>query len=411
MKVIVTAVGSVGDVYPFLAIARVLKARTPYEVVFVGNERFREPAERDGVEFHAHGSVDDYDRSLTPPDGNLKNPFTLLKGVKSLTYFNFFKPIGSTFSLIDQHRSRDTLLIAHGASFGARLARDAFGIPMISGILSPTAVPGNVRRSFDRLALMMGNSLCKQAINRFCSENDLPTIARVDGWSLSPDGIAALYPDLLVEEDSRISEKLSTARVSAVGYLPYATTAADTTDRLSRFIGDHPTILFTPGTSIRNGHRYLKEAVEVCRDLGVKGVLVTDYAKQLPGTLPDYVTSATYASFRQVFPMCAAIVHHGGLGTSMECVAAGRPQLIVPQTADQPYNAARLKSLGVAEVLPMAKFRAQAATSKLRSLLQNDAVEHSCRSLQDSLRRGDAQRNLVELVASVIDKGRAAARR
>jgi rhamnosyltransferase subunit B len=69
------------------------------------------------------------------------------------------------------------------------------------------------------------------------------------------------------------------------------------------------------------------------------------------------------------------IVHHGGIGTSSEALYAGKPMLVVPHGFDQPDNAARLKRLGVADVLPAARYRENRVASRLQRLL--DDVTHA----------------------------------
>lgn len=48
-----------------------------------------------------------------------------------------------------------------------------------------------------------------------------------------------------------------------------------------------------------------------------------------------------------LFPRLAAVVHHGGAGTTHTAARAGAPQVLVPQVADQPYFASRVAALGV----------------------------------------------------------------
>jgi vancomycin aglycone glucosyltransferase len=43
----------------------------------------------------------------------------------------------------------------------------------------------------------------------------------------------------------------------------------------------------------------------------------------------------------------AAVVHHGGAGTTTTATRAGVPQVVVPQFADQPYWAGRVAALGI----------------------------------------------------------------
>jgi UDP:flavonoid glycosyltransferase YjiC (YdhE family) len=54
----------------------------------------------------------------------------------------------------------------------------------------------------------------------------------------------------------------------------------------------------------------------------------------------------SFAPFKEVFPRCAAIVHHGGVGTVAEAFAAGKPQLVLPLGFDQLDNGVRVKNLG-----------------------------------------------------------------
>ena len=48
-----------------------------------------------------------------------------------------------------------------------------------------------------------------------------------------------------------------------------------------------------------------------------------------------------------LFPRMAAVMHHGGAGTTTAATRAGAPQVIVPQIVDQPYWAGRVAELGI----------------------------------------------------------------
>ena len=60
---------------------------------------------------------------------------------------------------------------------------------------------------------------------------------------------------------------------------------------------------------------------------------------------------AQYAPYTALFPRAAAIVHQGGVGTTAQCLRAGRPMIIMPYSHDQPDNARRMSRLGVARVI------------------------------------------------------------
>ena len=59
----------------------------------------------------------------------------------------------------------------------------------------------------------------------------------------------------------------------------------------------------------------------------------------------DEVLQLPFVPFSKVFPACAAVVHHGGIGTIAQCLRAGVPSLVVPGGLDQPFNAAQVVQL------------------------------------------------------------------
>lgn len=92
--------------------------------------------------------------------------------------------------------------------------------------------------------------------------------------------------------------------------------------------------------------------VEVIDRLGVRGVVSAGLAgldlEDLSGAgLPSSVIGITGAPHEWLFPRCAAIVHHGGAGTSAAAFRSGVPQVVVPHAADQPYWGRRVADLGV----------------------------------------------------------------
>ena len=89
-----------------------------------------------------------------------------------------------------------------------------------------------------------------------------------------------------------------------------------------------------------------------------------------------------YASHAALLPRSRAFVHHGGIGTSFEAVAAGVAQLVVPRAADQIDNAHRLARLGVAASLPPRHFDEATAAHALRELCASSAVAAACQDLR-----------------------------
>jgi UDP:flavonoid glycosyltransferase YjiC (YdhE family) len=110
-----------------------------------------------------------------------------------------------------------------------------------------------------------------------------------------------------------------------------------------------------------------------------RGLLLTRHTDHLPPDLPPGVIHVPYAPFSELLPRCAALVHHGGIGTMSQALAAGVPQIIQPMSHDQPDNAERVTRLGVGAELPVKKFRGPRVAETLRTLIESPDVAAKCK--------------------------------
>lgn len=81
-----------------------------------------------------------------------------------------------------------------------------------------------------------------------------------------------------------------------------------------------------------------------------------------------------YAPHSAVFPHAAAIVHHGGIGTTGQALGAGRPQIVVPHFGVQFDNAARLEAAGVGLTIHRERFKADQAVNCVPRVLALPAI-------------------------------------
>lgn len=113
-----------------------------------------------------------------------------------------------------------------------------------------------------------------------------------------------------------------------------------------------PPIVFTLGSfAVHTPGDFYGESVKAARALGRRTVLLTGPQVPKLEDLGNDVYATHYARHSLLFPRASLIVHHGGIGTTGQALRAGRPQLVVPFMGDQPDNAARLVRLGVARSL------------------------------------------------------------
>ena len=108
---------------------------------------------------------------------------------------------------------------------------------------------------------------------------------------------------------------------------------------------------------------------------GQRGVLATGWngMAQLD-TLPQEIFMLESAPHAWLFPRMAAVVHHGGAGTTAAGLRAGVPAVIIPSGLDQFAWARRLHELGASSTpLPRKSLTAEVLAAAIRSALQPHA--------------------------------------
>jgi UDP:flavonoid glycosyltransferase YjiC (YdhE family) len=180
-------------------------------------------------------------------------------------------------------------------------------------------------------------------LNRDRSNLGLPPIRRFFRWWLSPDLVIGLFPSWYAAPPADWPPQLQLA-----GFGRYDGTTAELPAEVLAFCtAGPPPVAFTLGTGMRHAAEFFRTAVASCQSLGARGLLLSKYADVIPTRLPDGVRHCPFAPFRRLLPLCAAVVHHGGVGTTAAALEAGCPQLVLPLAWDQPDNAARVETLGV----------------------------------------------------------------
>ena len=131
---------------------------------------------------------------------------------------------------------------------------------------------------------------------------------------------------------------------------------------------------------MQHGEQFFADCVEASCILGLRGILLTQHTEQLPTSLPGNIHHFHYLPFSQVFPHAAALVHHGGIGTTAHAIAAGVPQIIRPMAHDQPENAARVTNLGIGAKLNPKDFTGKSLAEKINGLLSTLDVLQRCQT-------------------------------
>ncbi|WP_094288552.1 glycosyltransferase [Mycobacterium lehmannii] len=84
-----------------------------------------------------------------------------------------------------------------------------------------------------------------------------------------------------------------------------------------------------------------------CAQLGERALICSGWSNFSEVAHPDHVKVVGLVNYSAIFPICRAVVHHGGSGTTHACLRAGVPALILWTAGDQPFWGANLKRLKV----------------------------------------------------------------
>jgi UDP:flavonoid glycosyltransferase YjiC (YdhE family) len=114
---------------------------------------------------------------------------------------------------------------------------------------------------------------------------------------------------------------------------------------------------------------FFRTAVDICRATGRRGVLLSPIDANFPTDLPPSVHRERYAPHSQLLPHCAAFFNHGGVGSISQGLAAGIPQIVVPNVFDQEDNGMRIERLGVGVTVSMSRFNVASGSAALERVL------------------------------------------
>ncbi len=413
--ILLIPVGSSGDVHPFVGIGRAL-AQRGHDVTLATAEPFREMIEKAGLRCVVHQSEEEFHGVIAHPD--LWHP---RKGVR-LVLREVARRLQDAYDgLCEDWDPSNTLLVEHSLAFAARVYEEAHHVRAVTVHLAPSVfrsvyqmpayAPGRdaallptalKRAMWSLIDRLMIDPHIVPPLNQLRAGAGLPPIARpFQSWMHSPQRTIGLFPPWFGPPQP---DWPKAARLTGFPLFDEADQHEMTPD-LEAFLRDgDPPVVFTPGSAHRQAEDFFTTAIDATALLKRRALLLTRYPEQLPDRLPDDVRHELYVPLSQLLPRCAALVHHGGVGTSAQGLAAGIPQLTTPMGFDQPDNATRLHRLGVSTWISRpSKFTPKRVARALDELLASDGVVQACRRWKGEIAASDPVRETCELIERRID--------
>jgi len=185
--------------------------------------------------------------------------------------------------------------------------------PVMFGYEFPRATPRWALDLFWRMLDAIGDLLVGRDINRIRLSAGLPRVRGILTHWLSPELIIGMFPEWY-----GLPQADWPGQIRLAGFPMFDGTVREGLPAgLQEFCsGGTPPIVFTFGTGMMHATKMFNAAVEACRILNRRGIFLTKYTHQLPVALPPFIRHWDFAPFQELFPHCAAVVHHGGAGTT-----------------------------------------------------------------------------------------------
>jgi sterol 3beta-glucosyltransferase len=398
--IMVLTAGSTGDVEPFAVLAGVL-AKRGHTVTLAADARFERLAPGGRVEFAPIRA--DFHSLLPTPDR--KRPslrgevFPVIQGMLEDSW-------------MVARSTQPGIIVAHQKSLAAPHLAEKLGIPHVRALtvpmLTPTrafAVPGLVRHNL--------GGLLNRASYGLVGLLSAPYSGLIRSWrgeslALAPRGkppaaVKTLYcysPSLVATPADWPPDTVAT------GYWLRDQAGADRVDpALDGFVAAGASPIYVGfGSSVGPDPASLGAAVsEAVHRAGVRAVIASGWGamSNLRSDSDTFVVES--APHRWLFPRVAAVVHHGGAGTTAAGLAAARPSVICPFQGDQHFWAAAVHRAGAGpQPLPAKKLTSANLASAIRAAIHDSAMLARAAELSERITQEDGATRASAQIESAL---------
>jgi len=410
-RIVLTCWGSHGDIDPFLGLGLGLKRRG-HVVSLATLEYYRGLVEASGLGFSPIRP------NLEPTDIPLvRRIMDARRGSEFLLRQILFPAIEQMYDDISAAADGADLLVSHPVTFATPIVAERRRMPWASAVLAPTSMfsvydypavpPAPWLKSLQWLGRWPGRVIVGVArretfkwaepVREFRTRLGLPPGANpvLEGQH-SPRLVLALYSRVLGDPQPDWP-----AHTVVTGHIfhdaPHGTVLSEA---LERFLHDGPApVVFTLGSSVVViATDFWRESIDAVRRIGMRAVLLAG-PESAPMLEREFRTEAgngsrdiialERAAHSLIFPRASAVVQQCGIGTLAQSLRSGRPMLAVPYSHDQPDNALRARSLGMARVLYPPRYRGAKVAGELQKLLTDRRYKAAAERVAETVRSED----------------------
>ncbi len=408
MHITIAALGTRGDVQPYLALALGLR-QAGHTIRMIAGENFRDWICSYGFDFAGSG---DMEALMHSPDAlkwvdSGRNPIKQVVMMRRVFEQNADQMITP---IIDAAARTDLLLAGFISEPFVQLVSEKFGTPYMAIPLQPYHA---TRSSAASLYTMTRRD---SWLNRRAGVTTERIMFAINGGTLNK---ARRALDLPTHTFSALRQAVLN-RPRIYGFSPLVVPCPDDwTDQthvvgywfldqsdwtppqdLIDFLnaGDPPVYIGFGSMSGSSPQATFEMSCEALKRVRRRGVISTGWSRAALDHHDDiYVLKGAPHSW--LFPRMAAVVHHGGAGTTGASLASGKPTMIIPHFSDQPYWGRRVHELGVgAKPIPRHTLTVEKLARGLLRMTRDSEMIERAAVLGERIRAEDGVTNAVQLI-------------
>ena len=351
-KVLLSTVGSRGDVQPMLALAMALKQQG-HQPILAAGPNFSSFVKSHGIDFATYG----------PDLTERKRWLYELNNSREKRQKDDAEYIKNAFeSTYDVAKDCDMIVVGGAFHHAGRSVAQALDIPFVCALYCAASVS---LLNYSLVWMQLRHQTQKQ--NRPRSVNialwkshekeqddrylDVINIQR-DKLNLAPIDnvhrhIISEQPWLVADKTLGPAAKSRNIKINQVGPL-LLKNDEPLPSKVEAFLDNGPPPIYIGfGSMLYTGKLTRKNLIDVCRLSGHRAIISQGWSELDIPQDDENILAIADINQSKLFPRMAAIVHHGGAGTTTAAAIAGVPQLIVPNVFDQFYWGHRIEELGI----------------------------------------------------------------
>lgn len=417
MKIGIQTWGSNGDIRPMIALANGLQNAGHTVTLVVSsldNRNYSEECATFNIPYQQVPETIDFDLETFAQKTFQMNAAQWLVALLDIAYFPYENSI---YQASKQLAKENDLLIGHHFLYPLKIAASKHNKPFYSVMFCHAVVQANSQAPFrlpnlgSRLNSLQWclmdiafDFILKKKLTRLWNKEGMPKIKHVLSELLSSDSLNLVAVDPVfcpTKDEWKLQHK-------ACGFLNLPTDNDNwqINTELQSFLdsGSAP-VYMTFGSLQQAVPEWSMELfIEATQLAGCRAIIQTSSVKYPANSQQENIFFIGRHPHQSLFTHCAAIVHHGGAGTTHSASLCGRPSIVIPFMDEQLFWAKSLEQLGLATKPLLARNAdKKQLASRIRTILSNEIYLKNAEKAGDNIKVRQGVKNAIELIEKQME--------